>query len=75
MKPTTKYRVEFVIQGEPPLELEDVIANTCKKWDLQATQYRYVQLVDPPQREIAFSPSGVPLHMLDNIQIQEMQEF
>lgn len=69
---TSKYRVEFIIQGEPPIALEDAIANVCKEYDIPTSEYRYVRLVDPPEREIVFSAEGIPLHMLDNIQIQEL---
>ena len=69
---TSRYRVEFIVQGEPPLALEDVIANCCKEYNLPTSGYRYVQLVDHPEREIVFSAEGIPLHMLDNIQIQEL---
>ncbi len=52
--------------------MEDAIANVCKEYHIPTSEYRYVRLVDPPEREIVFSAEGIPLHMLDNIQIQEL---
>jgi hypothetical protein len=71
MEPVSRYRVEFTCNN-PPLALEDVITSVSKEFDLDVRDYRYVKLVEHPERDIVISPEGIPLHMLDNIQIQEL---